>query len=727
MKRLYPALLALSALAAATADAGHELSFYPSYYPQEIRIERHEPAAGAALLEKNALHAYVGADPFAGATGPAHVKTVESLGAYEVITFDTTVPAWRDPAARCAAARALAPGAAGAVFHPYPVTPYHADYLQHADLAEAAKRRAGTATAGGGGSGTPRPEAVGIDELLAGQATSLNGWLGPPWLKEGWFHAYLLHAGTVSDPAARQAVEALYRRLTTGAYDGVVERLNLERTLVSRLTAGCERVVVGYTTRRERYSTEFSDGIENVAADSQTGLNSAIFLRTAKLKDFPWNGWLKLGVPDRAAAAWNPIAGFSDPTGRLLWSALGDPAFFPTPQAGSWIGNRVTVASTGPVPEVPTDAVLPDAGSGVLHAIGDTGNHAALKVVFKVLASAFHDGTRMTVADTLYGLSFAYRWGAPGGAQHDPAVEAGTAGLRGWLAGVKPIRVDATEREFGEVKFISVVQTIEAYGRHALGDPQQSASMIAPWSPVPWTVLALAEEAVRLRIAAFSAGEARRLGIPWLDLARDRRIKDRLAALVDEFARTGYVPAALAGQVTAAEAKERWAALKAFSVQHGHFLVTNGPYRLASWSDDAVVLDVFRDFSYPLGVGSYDRYAIPLRAYVARAETRGDRLEVHADVEVFQKFQREYAVTRESLRSQPAALDVRDTPVCRYVAVAADGRVVAAGTAPYAGRGAFAVDLRALPPSGRHTVLVVLSVRDNAVAAEVRMLPVERP
>ena len=36
--------------------------------------------------------------------------------------------------------------------------------------------------------------------------------------------------------------------------------------------------------------------------------------------------------------------------------------------------------------------------------------------------------------------------------------------------------------------------------------------------------------------------------------------------------------------VTADEARKRWAALAAFYQEHGHFLVTNGPYRLVKWS-----------------------------------------------------------------------------------------------------------------------------------------------
>src|SRR5262249_18561939 len=68
---------------------------------------------------------------------------------------------------------------------------------------------------------------------------------------------------------------------------------------------------------------DYAEGIENVAADSQAGLASPIFIRTAKLKDFPWNGWLRIGVPGPPRAAWNPIGGFPRPPRRPAGCAGG--------------------------------------------------------------------------------------------------------------------------------------------------------------------------------------------------------------------------------------------------------------------------------------------------------------------------------------------------------------------------------------------------------------------
>ena len=87
------------------------------------------------------------------------------------------------------------------------------------------------------------------------------------------------------------------------------------------------------------------------------------------------------------------------------------------------------------------------------------------------------------------------------------------------------------------------------------------------------------------------------------------------------------------GEARTDDARKRWAALSAFYRSHGHFLVTNGPYQLKSWSGESASLEVFRDLSYPLGVGSYDTYAIPRRGYVTGVERLEGGLRLSADIE----------------------------------------------------------------------------------------------
>jgi hypothetical protein len=747
---LLPLALGLLCLAAAPAEAGHEIPFYPSFYPQEITLDILDPAAAAAQLKKK-LHAYLGPDPFAGGPPPANVVPIESLRSYLVVTFEPSSRAAAEAAGRCAAAGRLGRSltASGSwMNHPYPVTPFHPDYLQHFDLVEAAKRRLGAGgqerpsaglklkakgllaqelTAAGWtvveSGGDAVVEEVQVADLLAAPRFRLTGWPGPAEIRNGWFQAYLLHAPSLGDSPARRTTEELLRRRVTGLATGATERLNLERKLVTTLTRSCERVVLGYGVKRDMFNAEYSEGIENVAHDPQSGLSSAIFIRTAKLKDFPWNGWLRVGVAAAPSAAWNPVGGFTDPTGGFLWAAIGDPAFLPSPYDGGWVANRVTATVTAEASVAP-DAVLPEPGTGLLKPVGP-GATAASRVSYRVLTSAFHDGTKMGVADLLYPFMFAARWSAPerrsvGG--YDPVVDRATAQAREWLAGLRVVRVDKDLKDFGEVKLFYDIPQIEVYLRQP-GDEARAAAIAAPWSAVPWHLLALMEEAVTRGLGAFSEQEARRRGIPWLDLARNRKTTDALAGLASRFEQQGFVPEPLRKLVTTWEARQRWAQFRRFYRQQGHLLVTNGPYRLDRWSPQSVVLQVFRDLTYPLGVGTFDRFALPLRASVEKIERQGNRLVLTAEVERVAKVQRTLRVTREPLERAASGEKSQDVPVCHYVVVGADGEVVSAGTSQQLDAGRLVVDLGDGLKPGSYRVLLALAVNGNIIKPEVKMVP----
>src|SRR4029450_1118518 len=104
------------------------------------------PAAARAPLRAGTLHAYLGADPFAGGRLPPNVRAVESLGSLVTVTGNAASPAARSRDARCEllgrALRGLQP-APPFVAHPYPVTPYHPDFLEHWDLAQARREEMG--------------------------------------------------------------------------------------------------------------------------------------------------------------------------------------------------------------------------------------------------------------------------------------------------------------------------------------------------------------------------------------------------------------------------------------------------------------------------------------------------------------------------------------------------------------------------------------------------------
>jgi hypothetical protein len=342
------AVVALS-FVAAMAWAGHELPIYPSYYPHEIDIQTVAPERALDLIKQNQIQAYVGAAPTPAGL-PDSVGAVESLGSYIIV--DVNPDSLGEPCAVTAAAiDELIRHGGNFVFHPYPVTPFHGDYLYHADLASAAKElwtsRIRTAPESPAGQAHVAVTTIDAGDLEARAMTKVNGWLGPPWLRKGWFQADLLLGDAAIDPENKTRAAADLERLTTADYEDMNERINLERDLVGLLSGGCHKTVAGYTVRRQYYNDDYSAGIENIAYDAITGFASPMFLRTAKLKDFPWNGWLGLGTDARPTAAWNPVAGFTDDFGRLMWSALDDPAALPAPNDSGWTSNRIAdVAAT---------------------------------------------------------------------------------------------------------------------------------------------------------------------------------------------------------------------------------------------------------------------------------------------------------------------------------------------------------------------------------------------
>lgn len=347
---------------AAAAWAGHELPIYPSFYPHEIEIKAVAPEQAASALREGKLHAYVGPGLSMAGAPPEQIGAVLSLGAFVLVRANPQSPLASDNACAVVKAAVRALSQEGFVLHPYPVTPFHGDYLHHADLAAAAMARLAEGDAqmpnlkikASGTLAQRHPEwsvqgndwdAEVLEVDAAGLVNSsmrvLNGVISPPWLKAGWFHAERLLADGVLDPTRRERIEADRTRLMAGDYSGLTARINLERDLVSALTSGCERVVAGYTVKREFVNVDFSAGIENVGYDSTTGLHSPMFLRTVKLKDFPWNGWLALGTQANPTAAWNPIGGMNDRFGQLVGFAVTDPALLPAPYEAGWMLNRI--------------------------------------------------------------------------------------------------------------------------------------------------------------------------------------------------------------------------------------------------------------------------------------------------------------------------------------------------------------------------------------------------
>jgi hypothetical protein len=361
-----------AAVIVTAAWAGHELPIYPSFYPHEIEIRTLDSAKASDALKKADIHAYVGNGLSFPNAPPEQIQAIDSLGSFVLARINPRSPLLTAGTTACALVKA-ATGELGAqdgfIPHPYPVTPFQGDYLYYSDLAAAAKARFSET-----GTSAPPPkikasgslvhshpdwstheadwdvEVMEVDaaQQMAAAAFSVNGRLGPPWLRTGWFAAKHLLADAIENDAVREHAQTVWRRLETAAYSDLAERINLERELVRTLAGNCRKMVIGYTVKREYVNVEFSAGIENIGYDAIAGLASPIFIRTVKLKDFPWNGWLRLGIGEKPSGAWNPVAGMNDPFGRLMGFAVTDDALIPSPYEAGWMLNRIS--------DLPSDA-----------------------------------------------------------------------------------------------------------------------------------------------------------------------------------------------------------------------------------------------------------------------------------------------------------------------------------------------------------------------------------
>jgi hypothetical protein len=377
---------------------------------------------------------------------------------------------------------------------------------------------------------------------------------------------------------------------------------------------------------------------------------------------------------------------------------------------------------------IPADAVLPEAGTGRLRSVGPD-KFAKVKLTYRVLGSSFHDGTRTTVADIFYAYMFAYRWSVRSNesdVRYDPYVDNATASMRAQIAGLRAAGSDAVSRSFriGDVNFVRELFTFDVYANVSSGDPRRDAVVAPPWSAIPWHLVVLMEEAVDRGWAAFSKSEAARRDVEWLDLVRSGQLNARLESLVVAFERKAYRPAALEPLVSAEEARSRWASLAAFFKERGHFLVTNGPYRLKRWSAESATLEAFRDLTYPLGVGSYDAYADPRRGYITGIEQNKNRVILSGEIETAVKFARSQRIERAPIQLVPRDVLKRAAPECRYVVVDNAGRVVLTGTVPLGSNFTFQVDLSDKLAVGRYTMIALIAVNDNIMNADIRRVPI---
>jgi len=151
---------------------------------------------------------------------------------------------------------------------------------------------------------------------------------------------------------------------------------------------------------------------------------------------------VEAGNTGQTVSAWNPIGGFSDAAGGLIWYAVATRLLL-GPHQSTWMA--IASVPTSPSLAQPGESfACPGYPPSLSRAVSVAGSGRRSACVSEVDIPRTHvglyDGTAMAVADLLYPYSMAVRWGTRGSAiplAYDSFIDGATAVMRTKLAGVK--------------------------------------------------------------------------------------------------------------------------------------------------------------------------------------------------------------------------------------------------------------------------------------------------
>ena len=312
-------------------------------------------------------------------------------------------------------------------------------------------------------------------------------------------------------------------------------------------------------------------------------------------------GDIKYAMSDMLVEPWNPIGGsnwvydtapkrfindysiVADPYTGLSWPERIESATVEV-QEGLPVGKTLDWVDLKFVSEikVPADALVDwDAENQVFISVGEKfpdGITAKRKTTVTYPADFFektkwHDGSNFSVAD------FVMFWIM----QFDPSKEAskiydeaGVSALETFLADFKGFRITSTD------PFV-----IEYYSDvYALDAELNVTNITTAWPEygygnASWDMIALGNLAEENGELAYTADKADVNGVEWMSFV-DGPSLEVLSKYLDQAASESYIPYAptLSQYITADEAAARYANLKQWYADHGHYWIGTGPYML---------------------------------------------------------------------------------------------------------------------------------------------------
>jgi peptide/nickel transport system substrate-binding protein len=417
----------------------------------------------------------------------------------------------------------------------------------------------------------------------------------------------------------------------------------------------------------------------------------------------PWNpvggsNWVYDTAPKRATSDYGLI---SDPFTGLAWPQRIESASV-TVKEGLPVGKTLDWVSLEFVPEiqVPADAWVDwNAETQTFITAGEKypeGLTALRKSVVTYPSSLFtdykwHDGSTFSPADFIMWLIMQFDPGKEASPIFDEAV---VSNLEFFLSNFKGVRITSTDPF-----------TAEWYTDAYALDAELNVTTLWPeygYGNAPWHMIAMGNLAEAAGELAYTADKADAKQVEWMSFI-DGPSLEILGKYLDQAESEKYIPYAptLGQYITPEEAAARYANMKAWYAEHGHYWVNSGPYMLDKVFSVEKTLTLKNNENYIDLADKWARFATPR---IAEAEVDGEGRVTIGKEAVFDVF-----VTFEG-QPYPSA-DIADV---KYLLFNANGELAATGVAEAAGEGQYTVTLPAdvtskLPAGSNKLEVVVVS------------------
>jgi peptide/nickel transport system substrate-binding protein len=386
-------------------------------------------------------------------------------------------------------------------------------------------------------------------------------------------------------------IDSLSQAIFVGNFTSATERGELIKKAVDEGVK--ESVRIFLAAKVDQYVT--NKKVEGVINDFGAGITS----RFTPINAHGNSDMLLIGVKKIYQGAWNPIAGFTDSYSQQIWGSVTDPGDFKNPYTGLTIPVRTQwqVQTAGPQGklDVPNDAIRwspqqqkwIDVGSGV---------KSTSKVTFHLIFGNWHNGQKMDMNDVLYGIYFLYQWGSNQAQERktfDSEFSPKANQVAKTLIGIKVLDKD----------------TIEVYQDYWHFDKGEIADSAQVWPSMPWEIIYAMEKAVTDGKLAFSRSDAVSKNVNWLSLLVPEDA-DIIKANLEEFEKNNSVPPALSEMANSSYYDSRYSSSISWIAQHGHAVISNGPFFVDSYSPEArtITIRTFGDPTYPFGAGHWKEF-----------------------------------------------------------------------------------------------------------------------